>query len=346
MKPILKIINPLSEPQWDELVLANEQASFFHSAVWARCLAETNGYKPVYFAGIENGKLETLIPMMEVRSGLTGRRGVSLPFTDYSDPVLAEGMDFGNILEQIIAHGKRSAWKVLELRDGRGDQTVFDPSYMYYGHSLDLRPGEDAIYCNFKANTKRNIKKAFKEGVTVCLSNSFESVRKFYDLNCKTCKKHGLPPQPFRFFANLHRHAIFHNHGIVALGFHKSNVVAAAIFLHFGKKAIYKYGASDPAYLSLRPNNLVMWEAIRNYARKQYQCFCFGKTDPENLGLRRFKQGWGTEEHKIFYYKHDIKSMTFVKEKSHFSGILTRIFKKAPISILRMIGTLMYRHIG
>ena len=123
-------------------------------------------------------------------------------------------------------------------------------------------------------------------------------------------------------------------------------MIAAAIFLHFGKKAIYKYGASDPGYQSLRPNNLVMWEAIRHYAQEEYHSLCFGKTDPENLGLRRFKQGWGTQEHKIFYYKRDLKKESFVREKSHLSGLHTHIFNKTPLPILKMIGALMYRHIG
>ena len=45
-----------------------------------------------------------------------------------------------------------------------------------------------------------NIKKALKEGVEVQLHNSFESVKSFFKLNCMTRKRHGLPPQPFKFF--------------------------------------------------------------------------------------------------------------------------------------------------
>ena len=82
----LQIINPLEYPGWDELLLGTDGYSLFHSSSWARVLHESYRYKPLYFTCIENGKLSALIPMMEVISFLTGRRGVSLPFTDCCQP--------------------------------------------------------------------------------------------------------------------------------------------------------------------------------------------------------------------------------------------------------------------
>jgi hypothetical protein len=339
-------MSPLNHPCWDEYVRGNNEATIFHSAAWARVLAESYGYKPVYFTQVDNGKLTGLIPVMAVKSGLTGRRGVSLPFTDYCDPILPENVDLQDVLGQVIDYAKTCRWRTVEVRDGRGVVPAFEPSYTYYGHKLDLTPGEDKIYANFKDNTKRNIKKAFKAEIQVNLSNSYEAVKQFCQLNWLTRKKHGLPPQPNHFFENLHRHIIFHHRGIVALASCQEKVVAAAIYLHDGDMAIYKYGASHPDYLSIRPNNLVMWEAIRYYANRQYRCLCFGKTDPENLGLRRFKQGWGTEERSIFYFKLDVKNRTFLKEKSALTGIHTKIFHRTPVPILKIIGTLIYRHIG
>jgi len=73
----LKILNPLEYPGWDDLLLTNENYSFFHCSAWARVLHESYGYKPLYFTGIENGSLSALIPVMEVNSFLTGRSVVA-----------------------------------------------------------------------------------------------------------------------------------------------------------------------------------------------------------------------------------------------------------------------------
>ncbi|RPJ11072.1 MAG: methicillin resistance protein, partial [Deltaproteobacteria bacterium] len=75
----ISILNPIEHPDWDDLLLTADRATFFHTTAWARVLSESYGYKPLYFAAIDNGKLAGLIPVMEIDSWLTGKRGVSLP---------------------------------------------------------------------------------------------------------------------------------------------------------------------------------------------------------------------------------------------------------------------------
>ena len=48
---------------------------------------------------------------MEVKSVLTGLRGVSLPFTDYCDPIAKEDNQFEGLLDSVIEFGKRRRWK-------------------------------------------------------------------------------------------------------------------------------------------------------------------------------------------------------------------------------------------
>jgi hypothetical protein len=88
---MLDRLNPLTIPDWDALVLNTPGTGFFHTSAWCRVLSESYGYKPVYFAEIEGDRFRTLVPMMEIDSFLTGKRGVSLPFTDYCDPII-EGL--------------------------------------------------------------------------------------------------------------------------------------------------------------------------------------------------------------------------------------------------------------
>src|SRR3990172_8371413 len=84
----LKVINPLDYPEWDKLLLSTRDYSFFHSSAWARVLHESYGYRPLYFTSIDNGILLSVIPIMEINSIFTGKRAVSLPFTDYCEPII------------------------------------------------------------------------------------------------------------------------------------------------------------------------------------------------------------------------------------------------------------------
>jgi hypothetical protein len=342
----IQIINPITYPGWDNLLPSTPGYSFFHSSAWASVLVESYYYTPKYFSIIDDGKLLALIPVMEVNSFLTGRRGVSLPFTDYCNPILANGIPFQNLFETIIENGKKCGWKSLELRSVSDLLPSALPSLTYLGHVLDLSRSEGEVFSNFRDSTKRNTKKAMKEGVEVKIGHSLESINEFYRLNCMTRKEHGLPPQPFYFFKKIYDHVISKNLGMVVLASLRQENVAGAIYFHFGEKAVYKYGASDKKFQHLRANNLVMWEAIKWYSQNGYKSLCFGRTEPENQGLIQFKSGWGTTEQPIHYYQYDLKKGSFVRSSSKVTGFHNKIFRNIPIPISNKIGSILYKHVG
>jgi len=340
----LQIIDPKTYPGWDDLLLSAPGYSFFHSSAWSRVLVESYGYTPKYFTIIGDGKLLALIPVMEVNSFLTGRRGVSLPFTDYCKPIIANGIPFQGLFERVIENGKMCGWKSLELRSSGNLLPSALPSLTYLRHVLDLSRSEEEVFSNFRDSTQRNVQKAMREGLEVKMEHSKESVNEFYRLNCMTRKEHGLPPQPFNFFLKIHDHVISKDLGMVVLASLGRENVAGAIYFHLGEKAVFKYGASDRKFQHLRANNLVMWEAIKWYSQNGYKSLCFGRTEPENQGLLQFKSGWGTIEQPIHYYQYDFKKETFVPCHSRTTGFHNRIFKNMPTPILNGVGALFYRH--
>jgi lipid II:glycine glycyltransferase (peptidoglycan interpeptide bridge formation enzyme) len=161
-----------------------------------------------------------------------------------------------------------------------------------------------------------------------------------------TRKEHGIPPQPYRFFEKIHEHVLAKDQGIVALAAHGGKVVAGAVFFHFGNKVIYKFGASDRTSKHLAANHLVMWNAIKRYNQKGYEHLCFGRTEHENKGLRLYKTGWGTREEVINYVKVDVETGRILPSKTNSSGLIKRMYKKVPIGISTIVGSVIYRHVG
>ncbi len=204
----LQIINPITYPEWDKLLLSNPGYSFFHSSSWARVLTESYHYKPLYFILIRDNKLLVTLPIMEIENFITGKKGVSLPFTDSADPIFVSENHNSDTFGTLVEYGNQEGWKSIEIRGGARPVQESTPSSLYYGHVLDLSPGEEQIYSSFRDNTKRNIKKAIREGINVKICNSLSSLNEFYRLNCLTRKMHGLPPQP-SFFLRICMNMLF-----------------------------------------------------------------------------------------------------------------------------------------
>jgi len=345
-RPIVSIqrVNPIQHPNWDELVTKLPGCSFFHSTAWAKVLVGTYNFAPSYFIGTADGAFRSVLPLMEVDSWLTGRRGVGLPFTDDCEP-LCPDLDSGRgLIQEAIEFGKSRRWKYLECRGGR---ELFDgatPSLSFYGHSLGLDKSEEQLFGGFESSVRRAIRKAEKSGVTVTVSTSLQSVRDFYSLLCKTRRKHGLPPQPFSLFSNIHEHVISRDMGIVVVANYRGKPIAASVYFHLGRRAIYKYGASDEVFQHLRGANLVMWEAIKWHAHHGLKTLDLGRTSVTNEGLRQFKLGWGAQEKNIEYVKYDLRKNQFLKDADETVGWHNRLFKIMPGFISRLIGRALYRH--
>src|ERR1700674_839023 len=80
--------DPLKDPRWPEFLHRHPDASIFHTPGWLEALRRTYGYQPVVFT--------TSPPTQELANGLlfccidswfTGRRLVSLPFSDHCEPL-------------------------------------------------------------------------------------------------------------------------------------------------------------------------------------------------------------------------------------------------------------------
>jgi hypothetical protein len=335
----LRQINPLESPDWDAKLTARPDFSFFHGAAWQRVLTATYGFTPLF---LEHE--QAIWPLMEVNSWLTGKRGVSLPFTDTCGPLGGDQKSFGEILAVAIALGKKRGWKYLEGRGGLNFLPAATTSISFYGHNVALNPDEPRMFEKMDGSMRRAIRKAEKENVTVEISQSESALRDFFHLQCLTRKRHGLPPQSLGFFLNIQKHILSQNHGFVAVASHGGKKIAASVYFFLGGKAIYKYGASDFAHQDLRGSNVVMWEAMRRLAREGVKTLHLGKTALEHDGLRRFKLNLGATEETLDYFRFDFRRCQFVKDKDSVSGWHNRFFGALPLPVSRLAGRLLYKH--
>ena len=196
----LQPVNPADIPGWDALVTAHAHGSLFHSAAWAKTLHGAYGFRPVYFLTGQPDGRSALLPLMEVDSWVTGRRGIALPFTDDCEPLYSDPAAIRRLVQAALEYGRLRGWKSVEWRGGRELFGEAPASLAFYGHSVPLEAEEERMFARLESSVRRAIRKAEKSGVTVTVAQSLEAMKVFYALQCKTRKKHGLPPQPFVFF--------------------------------------------------------------------------------------------------------------------------------------------------
>ena len=338
-------VDPLAGDAWDRLVAKYPAASVFHGAAWARLLHRTYGHRPRYLRFVSGDATVALVPLMEVRSPFTGTRGICLPFSDFCGPLLSDASRTAPVLSKLIEICRDHGWSHLDLRSESLELPEASPWRTHRGHVLDLSAGLAALEKALPDPVRRSIRKADRSGLKIESSQSLEAVRAFYRLHCRTRRRHGVPPQSYRFFDNLYQEIIGKDNGYVVLAKLGETPVAGAVFLKFQESAIYKFGASDVRFWSLRPNHAVMWEGIQAMFHQGCRTFHFGRTSPVDLGLARFKSSWGAAATTIRQYRHVFREGAWKGGTEPAAESHRAVFGWLPLRFNRILGSLIYPHL-
>jgi hypothetical protein len=341
----MQICDPVRNPGWDHLVALHRDAGCFHTSGWAKVLQQTYNHHPFYLRFSRGRRLAALVPLMEVRSPFTGRRGVCLPFSDTCEALIFDPGAVDLVRDRVVRFARERRWRHLEIRGGKFFQPASSSAATFYGHTLDLRRHVDELAGRFDSAVRRAIRKAERSNVSVFVGRNRQAIGDFYRLHVQTRRRHGLPPQPISFFLNIYEHIIKPGLGFTVFAQLDSRPIAAAIFFRFGKNALYKYGASDKRFQEFRANNLVMWEGIQVLARAGIEKLHFGRTECENDGLRRFKLSWGPQEEGINYYRVDSSGRQCVTPVRRDSGFHKKVFGRLPLVFNRLAGSIIYPHL-
>jgi lipid II:glycine glycyltransferase (peptidoglycan interpeptide bridge formation enzyme) len=110
--------------------------------------------------------------------------------------------------------------------------------------------------------------------------------------------------QPYRCFENIWSYIIEQQAGVLLVAVYQGNIIRGVLFLEWKDGLYYNFNASAPTHLSLRPNDLLIWEGIQYGRVKGYTHLDFGLSDWDQEGLVRYKRKFASEEKTIFFLRY------------------------------------------
>jgi len=339
-------MSPHDDPRWGHFVESHPRALVFHHPLWIRVLEETYGYRQASLACVEQEVVVGVLPLLEIASRLTGKRAVCLPFSDYAYPLIRRAAALDVLLDACEQQREEHHWNTVEIRASIAHPAAF-PSARYFVHQLPLRSDPDAVFRTFtKGRTQAAIKQCERYGVIIERRTDAGAMAQFRQLNYRTRKKHGLPPQPDRFFDNVHRLLLSAGFGFVSIAMFEGAPIAASVFLHYQGKLYHKFNASDERFLRVRPNHGILWDAIRWGCLQGFHRIDLGRSDLEGEGLLHYKRGWGTTESDLEYFRFSGGTPAAPASQGGMLEAMKPILQHMPIPVLRVLGNILYEHVG
>ena len=333
----------LDDPRWASYAAGHPHATIFHAPAWSRVLAGSYGFRAFALGVEDEGRLVGLVPVVEVAGVLQKRRWVSLPFTDVSPPLVDRPEDQEALVRELERARAAAGVDTVDLHAAVAGAVQVERGVE---HVLVLPSDPEELRQGFKKQTWQHVQQAARNGLTARISSAREDlVERYFALHVATRRRQGVPAQPRRFFERVWEDVFEPGHGFVVFAEQDGRAAGGAVFLTGSRTLIYKYSASSPSMLRLRPNNLVLWTAMQEATARGCTEMNFGRSDLEHEGLRVFKASWGAEERPLFYSRlGDVPAAGVPAPGGGAVGRLAAAtIRRSPPIVCRSLGRWFYR---
>jgi hypothetical protein len=286
-------VSALGPSPWRELA-DHTNGSLFHSEPWAGVLADAYGFDVRATVVLDDGVPIAGMPWCRI-DDVRGTRAVGLPFSDFGGPLLEVSDAWAPLAGALLALGISVRFRSLDAAPLLAHPDVVETGHLLW-HGLDLAAGAEVARRAFAPAARRGVQHAERTGVRTELLPDGQ-LDEFIALHVGVRKyKYGLLAQPRAFFEALRARFATVDGWFPIAALHEGRVIAVTVYLRWGDTLYYKFNASRPDALSLRPNNLLVDAGVELACALGCRRLDFGASDDDQLGLARFKRQFGAEE--------------------------------------------------
>jgi lipid II:glycine glycyltransferase (peptidoglycan interpeptide bridge formation enzyme) len=276
----------IHDPLWDDFVGCTPGGHHVQTSLWGQAKAEV-GWQV----------LRIVIKQQEriVAGGqLLVRR--KIPFTTigympkgpvYSPGDSALGEIIINELPRVMASYNIQFIAVQPVNENAGLTEVFaghgfQPSWLELAPTatilLDLSPQPEQILARMKRQTRQNIRRSEREGITIREGNQAD-LPTFYRLHLATSQRQKYSPYSERYYTYMWQILAPHGYISLILAEFGGESVSALLLVPFGDTVVAKTLGWSGQHAEHRPNDAVFWASIQWAKSHGYRYFDFEGID-------------------------------------------------------------------
>ncbi len=292
---MIEVLSPEPSAEWDAYVDAHPQATCHHLSGWCKIASRAYGLKARLLVARERAgaRARGVLPVMVVPRPFC--RYVTTGMFGAYGPVLADDARArGELLDAACAFTTREEARYLHVKalgDGPTPLT-FERYDVWVNAKLPLSAGADGVWKGLKSKIRAAVRQA--RGAHLEAHSGHAELDTFYDVLAENMHIKGAPVYGRRFMREIL--ATFGpSVDIVTIRSGRTTIAGALTIAHRGVLYV-PFASSRPAYLRLRPNNLLYWSIIERACASGLRTLDFGTSLRKSTAFA-FKLGWGALEH-------------------------------------------------
>jgi FemAB-related protein (PEP-CTERM system-associated) len=332
---------PQDDPAWDAFVESHPHGSPFHLTAWRDCIRETFGYQPRSLLAEEGGRIHAVLPLFLVSSPLAGRILLSSPFAVYGG-VLASGEEARAAMKEGLEHlARRENVQYAELRNAWESQCLgYQRIRRYVTFTQELAGSEEQLLQGIPRKTRASIRKSLQCELSSRRTRDLDSFCRLYLANLRRLGTPAFPRSHFRRLLDR-----FGENSFVLEVISSGRVVAAVLTFTFRDQILPYYGASDPRFHALQPNNFMYWDLMRSGLHGGMRLFDFGRSKIEKSGSFDFKAHWGMTMRELPYEVLPVRRREIpdLSPNNPKFELFLRVWSRLPLWFTNAVGPLLIK---
>jgi lipid II:glycine glycyltransferase (peptidoglycan interpeptide bridge formation enzyme) len=167
---------------------------------------------------------------------------------------------------------------------------------------LNLSLSDEEILKQMRKNTRYEIRKGLREGITTKIITDPNFMDEFYKYQLYLAKKHQFVPFEHDFLKLQFETFLTDNQVAFVNSYQDDQLLASAFIIFYQDEAVYHYGVSTPANEKLPGSYVTQWRAIQEARSRGCKIYNFWGVSPLDrpdhrfAGVSLFKRGFGGEE--------------------------------------------------
>ena len=164
---------------------------------------------------------------------------------------------------------------------------------------IDLKKTEEELLSNMRRQTRYDVRRAEKLGISVLKSNSEELFKEFHEMQAETAKRQKFIPPSLETL--LAERAAFGDNITIYVAMESEEAIAYGLIIKDGKEGDYYEAASTDLNRKLPGAHAILWRALRDLKAEGYERFNLwgiapaGQPHHRYAGVTTFKTGFGGE---------------------------------------------------
>ncbi len=335
-------LNEAGFSRWDAFVESCSEATFFHRSAWKTVLERAFGHSTHYLYVEQDGEIQGLLPLAQVKSVLFGHTLASLPFCVYGGIIANSDAASIALRNAACELARQLNVDALEMRNVQASGQGWPTKQLYATFRKEIDSDPEA---NMKAIPRKQravVRKGIKAGL---MSESDPGWQRLYRIYSESVRNLGTPVFSANYFKILRE--VFAEDCEILMITHQGQDIAGVMSFYFKDQVLPYYGGSVAQARILKGNDFMYWELLRQSGERGIRTFDFGRSK-EGTGPYSFKKNWGfiPEPLSYEYFLVKSKAMPDINPLNPKYRFFVNNWKKLPLPVANFLGPMLSKSLG